>query len=129
MALRAINPDAVREYISRRDCEVSTHDMTLFSLRTLTAAELADIHDATQEVLMTGDGRRGITINLNRRNWLLVQTALAGWQNFRDECGNPITFAASRDGFVRPRASSSSVDILPFWLVRELAAEIVRDST
>lgn len=135
MAISAINPDAVRQYVSPRDPEYvkwregSPNAATVFLLRALSAGELFEILDSTQEIVAPDGGRPGIHVSLNRRNWRLVETALVGWHNFTDERGNPLGFEFSADGARRPGASRRSLDALPAWLVRELAREILRDST
>jgi len=135
MAIRAINPDAVRQYVSTRDPDYanwrpgSANAATIFSLRALSAGELFDILDSTQEIVGTEGSRPGIHVNLNRRNWRLVETGLVGWHNFMDERGNPMSFEFAADGGSRPRASRRCLDALPAWLIRELAQEILRDSS
>ena len=135
MAISAINPDAVRQYVSPRDPEHtkwregSPNAATVFLLRALSAGGLFEILDSTQEIVAHDGGRPGIHVALNRRNWRLVETALVGWQNLTDERGNPLSFEFSCDGARRPGASRRSLDALPAWLVSELAREILRDST
>ncbi len=135
MAINAINPDAVRQYVSPRDPEYTRwreglpNAATVFLLRALSAGELFEILDSTQEIVAPDGGRPGIHVSLNRRNRRLVETALVGWQNLSDERGNPLSFEFSSDGAQRPGASKRSLDALPAWLVRELAREILRAST
>jgi len=135
MAIRAINPDAVRQYVSARDPDYanwrpgSANAATVFSLRALSAGELFEILDSTQEIVATEGSRPGIHVNLNRRNWRLVETGLVGWHNFTDERGNPMSFEFAADGASRPRPSRRCLDALPAWLIRELAHEILRDNS
>lgn len=130
MALRAINPDAVRQYVSRRDSARAPQaegTATVFSLRTLSAGELAEVMDATQELSTRGDGSRFIRVDIHQRNLRLVQAALAGWHNFEDERGNALRFELASDSH-HPHVAERSLGALPPWLVRELAHEVMRDS-
>jgi len=135
MAICAINPDAVRQYVSARDPDYakwragSANAATIFSLRSLSAGELFEILDSTQEIVGTDGGRPGIHVNLNRRNWRLVETALVGWHNFTDERGNPVSYEFAGDSGARPRPSARCLDVLPAWLIRELAHEILRNNS
>ncbi len=132
MAIRAINPDAVRQYVSSRDPDYANwrsgaaHAATIFSLRALSAGELFEILDSTQEIVGGEGGKPGIHVSLNRRNWRLVETALVGWHNFSDERGNPMSFEFAAEAALRPRPSRRCLDALPAWLIRELAHEILR---
>lgn len=134
MAIRAINPDAVRQYVSVRDPEYASwqsgaaNTATVFSLRTLSAGELFDVLDSTQEIVSNDGGRPSIDVDLNRRNWRLVEAALVGWLNFTGERGNSISFESVADGGARPRPARHCLDALPAWLIRELAREILRDN-
>lgn len=132
MAIRAINPDAVRQYVSTRDPDHANwrsgaaNAATIFSLRALSAGELFEILDSTQEIVGTEGSQPGIHVDLNRRNWRLVETGLVGWHNFTDERGNPMSFEFAAEGAARPRPSRRCLDALPAWLIRELAHEILR---
>ncbi len=135
MAISAINPDAVRQYVSPRDPEYTKwreslpNAATVLLLRALSAGELFEILDSTQEIVAPDGGRPKIHVSLNLRNRRLVETALVGWQNLADERGNLLSFEFSCDGARRPASSKRSLDALPAWLVRELARDILRDST
>ncbi len=134
MAIQAINSDAVRQFVSTRDPDYgrwragAANSATVFSLRTLSAGELYEILDATQEIV-TGSGRPAVRVNLNRRNWRLVESALVGWHNLSDERGNPLAFEFSSASARRPHAAERCLDALASWVIRELAQEILRDST
>jgi hypothetical protein len=135
MGLQGINPDAVRQYVSPRDPAYpewrrgSTDGATVFSLRVLSARHVAEVLDSTQETVSRADGTRGIRIDMNRRNVKLVETAVVGWSNLLDARGNQIAFELEHDGLTGPRMSRRSLDALAPWLVRELAAEILKDNT
>lgn len=135
MGLQAINPDSVRQYVSPRDPAFaqwragSAEGATVFSLRALSARQLGEILDSTQETIIRADGTRGIRIDVNRRNLKLVETALAGWHNLLDDRGGPIAFEVEYDASRVPRASRRCLDVLAPWLVRELAAEILKDNS
>ena len=135
MAIRAINPDAVRQYVSPHDPDYDgwrsggANSATIFSLRTLSAGELFDILDSTQEIVPSENKRPLVNVDLNHRNWRLVETSLVGWSNFTDGRGSPMGFEFAAEGASRPRPSKRCLDALPAWLIRELAREILRDNT
>jgi len=135
MAIAAINPDAVRSYVSTRDPEYQnwlsglSNSATVFSLRTLSAAELFSALDFSQEIVTRDGAAPAIKVDVNQRNWRLVEMSLVGWVNFTDERGNPITFEFAVEGTARPHPSKRCLEALPAWLVRELAREILRDNS
>ena len=135
MAIAAINPDAVRAYVSARDPEYQKwtaslpNSATVFSLRTLSAAELFSTLDSSQEIVTRDGNAPAIKVDVNQRNWRLVETSLVGWINFIDERGNPTNFEFAADAAARPRPSRRCLEALPAWLVRELAREILRNNS
>ena len=135
MSLRSVDVDAVTQYVSPRDPDhESWHtgipgNATIFSLKNLSAADLGQILDETQEVVTSADGARAIKVNINARYLLLARTAVVGWHNFVDERGNAVRFTLSNDNGQRPRVSLESIAALPSWLVRELALRIIGENS
>ncbi len=134
MAVHLLNPDAVRQYRSPRDPDLKGSEeqkaeaAAVFLLRTLTASDLAAALDATQETVSRGDGTGFVKVDVNQRNLRLVEAALVGWRNVQDERGNSLSFEFACEGVRRPRIARKCLDLLPCWLVRELAREVMRDS-
>src|SRR5579864_1280422 len=108
MALCALNLDALRQYVSPRDPgwsewkQGAINGVTVFSLRTLSSRELMDVLDSTQEIVTRADATRGLRVDINRRNFRLVASSLAGWHNFKDDRGNPVAFELENTSERRP---------------------------
>ena len=87
----------------------------MFSLKTLTARERAEVRDAVQCV----DEATGMYLpRLGTSRLLAVSKALRGWRNFRDASGSEVQWSQERSGEMLDR-------LAPGW-IDELAAEVWR---
>lgn len=75
------------------------------------------------------DGAVTMELRNTRRSYSLVERSLVGWDNFTDDEGKPFVFEAgtiqTAHGLI-PGAGSKSMQVLPSFIVSELAQIILR---
>jgi len=118
----SINPEARVPYVCLEDRAVDKEgrplvpvaERTTFFLRDITYREdeaFEEMQVARSEVL-ADDGTRlqTITPSAARARRMLLQAGLVGWENLRDEAGNPVPFKTSKEETVLGRLCKPPTD-------------------
>ncbi len=127
MAIRVINPDATRNYVSPSDQEPAT----VWKLGTLDSRIMGFIEDSVTKLEISA-GRKGSdqaepVFRTGTRRWLLVKYGLRGWTNLLDANGQPVaeTFdAAPHFGRSYAVVPDRVLELIPADILSELASEL-----
>lgn len=140
MAIKALTFGEQYDYVSKLDPgrdEDNDEKATVWKLGVIDALLLADIEDDAYEFALSDDQaveEKSTTtkLHINRRNVVLVQHGLKGWENFTDADGNPIKYTSKsivRNGREAQVVSDKLISLIPPPVIKELAEELLNTNS
>ena len=129
--IKAIDLNAVRDYISKHDTE---EPKTVWKLGIIDARVRAELEDETTEFEFSSNrpnDKAKTQLKTNARALEIVRYGVKGFENFMDEAGKPVKFGTetiNRHGKPYLVMDSYILIKIPFKIIQELATEISKDN-
>lgn len=125
--VKAVDIDAVSDYICKEDRDLPKDQQTIFKVGVLDSLTMADISQMDVEFNPESKEKK-IRANIAGRELDYVRHGLKGWENFKDATGQEIQArfdTVSRGGRTTKTLHDSCLRQIPAKVIKELAEAIL----